>query len=142
MIAARPFASPRQALDTADRVWSGLSPADWLEAFDHHPRIGEQKAAVPQDPTGVAWSSQEQSRVANASADLRTQLAAVNAEYERRFGFIYIVCATDKSGDELLAIARSRLANTPEQELRVAGEEQRRIMQLRLAKLLERQEAS
>jgi 2-oxo-4-hydroxy-4-carboxy-5-ureidoimidazoline decarboxylase len=61
----------------------------------------------------------------------------VNEDYERRFGYIYIVCAAGKSAEELLAIARSRLANDADTELRVAAEEQRQIMQLRLAKLLE-----
>ena len=68
---------------------------------------------------------------------MKHKLAEVNAEYERRFGYIYIVCASGKSADELLAIARGRLGNEPEKELRVAAEEQRKIMQLRLAKLLE-----
>lgn len=136
MIAARPFNSDSDALDAADRIWNGLSSADWLEAFDHHPCIGERNAAVQQDAKGTAWSSQEQSGVTTAGADMKSRLARVNEEYERRFGFIYIVCATGKSADELLAIARTRLNNDPEKELRVAAEEQRKIMQLRLAKLL------
>ncbi|MEO5568611.1 MAG: 2-oxo-4-hydroxy-4-carboxy-5-ureidoimidazoline decarboxylase, partial [Gemmatimonadaceae bacterium] len=142
MIAARPFSSDRDTLDAADRIWNGLSSADWLEAFDHHPRIGENNAAVPQDAKGTAWSSLEQSRVTTAGADVKRQLAQVNEEYERRFGFIYIVCATGKSADELLATARTRLHNDPDTELRVAAEEQRKIMQLRLAKLLKRPEST
>lgn len=137
MMAARPFKSAQRARDEADRVWSSLDRADWLEAFDHHPRIGETKAAIAQDATGAALSSSEQSQVASAEATIKRQLAKVNEEYERRFGYIYIVCASGRSAQELLAIARGRLQNDADTELRVAAEEQRKIMQLRLAKLLE-----
>jgi len=108
-----------------------------MEAFDHHPRIGEKKAAVAQDAAGAAWSKEEQAKVAGADDRIRGELARVNEEYERRFGYIYIVCASGKGADELLSIARGRLDNDPETELRVAAGEQRKIMQLRLAKLLE-----
>ena len=137
MIAARPFGNAARAREEADRVWNGLSREDWLEAFKHHPRIGETKAAVAQDSKAAAWSSKEQERVASADADVRADLARVNAEYERRFGYIYLVSAAGKTADELLAIARGRLENPPATEIRVAAEEQRKIMQLRLARLLE-----
>lgn len=137
MMAARPFGSVERAKSEADRIWRGLAPSDWREAFNHHPRIGERKAAVAQDATGAAWSSQEQSRVADADAAVKAELARVNAEYERRFGHIYIVCATGKSAGEMLTIARGRMTNDSETELGVAAEEQRKIMQLRLSKLLE-----
>ena len=137
MLAARPFGSATRAREDADRIWNSLSREDWLEAFDHHPRIGEKKAAVAQDAKGAAWSREEQARVTSAGDAVRDQLARVNEDYERRFGYIYIVCASGKSADQLLAIARGRLANDPASELRVAAEEQRKIMQLRLAKLLE-----
>ena len=137
MIAARPFASAKRAKDEADRIWNSLSREDWMEAFDHHPRIGEKKAAVAQDAAGAAWSKEEQAKVAGADDRIRGELARVNEEYERRFGYIYIVCASGKGADELLSIARGRLDNDPETELRVAAGEQRKIMQLRLAKLLE-----
>jgi 2-oxo-4-hydroxy-4-carboxy-5-ureidoimidazoline decarboxylase len=137
MVAARPFGTAQRARGEADRIWNGLARADWLEAFDHHPRIGEKKAAIAQNATGAALSSSEQSAVTVADATIKRQLAKVNEDYERRFGYIYIVCAAGKSAEELLAIARSRLANDADTELRVAADEQRKIMQLRLAKLLE-----
>jgi 2-oxo-4-hydroxy-4-carboxy-5-ureidoimidazoline decarboxylase len=137
MLAARPFKTPSRARERADAIWNGLTREDWLEAFDHHPRIGEKKAAVPQEAAGAALSSQEQFRVTAAGQAVLDQLAKVNQDYERRFGYIYIVCASGKSADELLAIAKDRLKNDPTKELRVAAEEQRKIMQLRLAKLLE-----
>jgi 2-oxo-4-hydroxy-4-carboxy-5-ureidoimidazoline decarboxylase len=137
MVGARPFGSAARAKAEADRIWNRLSRADWLEAFAHHPRIGETKSAVAQQARGAAWSSQEQARVDDADAGAKTALARVNDEYERRFGYIYIVCASGKSAEELLDIARLRLLNDEADELKVAAEEQRKIMQLRLDKLLE-----
>src|SRR5689334_1371379 len=97
MLAARPFGSATRASEEADRIWSSLLREDWLEAFDHHPRIGEKKAAVAQDAKGAAWSREEQARVTSADDAVRDQLARVNKDYERRFGYIYIVCASGKS---------------------------------------------
>jgi 2-oxo-4-hydroxy-4-carboxy-5-ureidoimidazoline decarboxylase len=137
MVAARPFNSPDMARLEADRIWLGLAPEDWLEAFDHHPRIGEKNASVAQDAKGASLSAREQSGVASATNAVRQDLAMINAEYERRFGYIYIVCAAGRNAEELLAMARERLQNDAEAELCVAAEEQRKIMQLRLAPLLE-----
>jgi OHCU decarboxylase len=129
MIERRPFGSRDAAFNAADEIWKSLDPSDWLEAFAHHPRIGEQ--------TKNSVAAREQSGVKTADDDLRDQLAQVNRDYEQRFGYIYIVCATGKSAEEMLAIARNRLNNDPATELAVAAEEQRKITQLRLAKLLE-----
>ena len=129
MIDRRPFESRQALFNAADEIWKSLDPSDWLEAFAHHPRIGEQ--------TTNSVAAREQSGVKTADDDVRAQLAQVNRAYERRFGYIYIVCATGKSAEEMLAIARSRLKNDPSTELAVAAEEQRKIIQLRLAKLME-----
>lgn len=126
MMAARPLDG---AFAAADEIWASLDAKDWLEAFAAHPRIGEKK--------GTAWSAQEQSGTAAASDETMNALASANAEYEKRFGYIYILCATGKSGDEMLAMAWQRLTNEPEHELRVAAEEQRKIIHLRLMKLVE-----
>jgi OHCU decarboxylase len=139
MVARRPFGSRDAALAAADEVWRSLGPDDWREAFAHHPRIGERRSTLPQDARGAAWSAGEQSGVTTASGTVQGQLAAVNREYERRFGHIFIVCATGKSAEELLALARARLRNDAETELRVAAEEQRKITRLRLEKLLTEQ---
>ncbi len=115
-----------------------MSSSDWLEAFSHHPRIGERKSALPQSARGTAWAASEQSGVEKAADDLRGALAEANREYEQRFGYIYIVFATGKSAEEMLAVARERLRNDPDVEIRVAAEEQRKITRLRLDKLLEK----
>jgi OHCU decarboxylase len=130
MAAARPFASVDQAADRSDAIWSALDPADWLEAFAAHPRIGERSTP----PAGAPrWSADEQSGVADSS---RARLLRLNGEYERRFGYIFIICATGKTGDEMLAALERRMRNNPDDELREAADEQRTIARLRLAKLL------
>jgi len=135
MMARRPFGTLPNVLAAADDVWWSLDRGDWLEAFAQHPRIGERQGAVAQDARGAAWSAGEQSGVRDAAGDVRAELAASNRAYEERFGYIYVVCATGKSAEELLALARSRLRNDPHAELRVAAEEQRKITRLRLEKL-------
>lgn len=136
MTEARPFADEAQLFDRADEIWSALSEADWLEAFRAHPKIGEKKAAAAQSEQAQEWSSQEQAGVASASASTVAELAERNRAYENRFGFIFIVCATGKSSEEMLEILKARLANDVSTEIRVAAGEQSKITRLRLEKLL------
>ena len=136
MSAARPFADVDELLTKADSIWRSLSSEDWLEAFRAHPKIGEKKAAAAQSEEAQNWSAQEQSGVKNAKADTVTALAAANRDYEQRFGFIFIVCATGKGSEEMLAILRGRLQNNPATEIGIAAKEQRKITRLRLGKLL------
>jgi OHCU decarboxylase len=135
MVALRPIGNVTQLSEAADRVWSTMQEADWLEAFACHPRIGERKAAAASAPS-VAWSRQEQSSINAANQNSLAKLAEGNALYERRFGFAYIVCATGKSAEEMLAILKRRLVGSREAELREAAEQQRQIMQIRLGKWL------
>lgn len=114
-----------------------MSERDWLEAFSHHPRIGESASVAGASATARSWSATEQSGVATASDDTRIGLARLNRDYEGRFGFIYIVCATGRSAAELIELARKRIQNDRDTELRVAAEEQRKITRLRLEKLLD-----
>jgi OHCU decarboxylase len=135
MLGRRPFRTLPALLDAADEVWRGLPPAQWLEAFSHHPRIGETRSAAAQSDRARGWSSGEQSGMAAADASVRVRLAEANVAYDARFGYICIICATGRSAEELLAITRARLSNAPDVELRIAAEEQRRITRLRLEKL-------
>jgi 2-oxo-4-hydroxy-4-carboxy-5-ureidoimidazoline decarboxylase len=138
MVARRPFGSRAVVLSTADEIWGSLDAGDWREAFSHHPRIGEWKSPMPQSDRGSAWAAGEQSGVERAHEDVRAELATANREYEHRFGYTYIVFATGKSAEEMLALARERLRNDPDVELRAAAEEQRKITRLRLEKLLDK----
>jgi len=137
MADTRPFAGIDDLLAKADSLWRSLSEEDWLEAFRAHPKIGEQKAAAAQSEQARSWSAQEQSGTVAAGAQTKAALGAGNQAYEKRFGFIFIVCATGKTSAEMLAILNRRLQNEPGTELPVAAEEQRKITRLRLEKLLE-----
>jgi OHCU decarboxylase len=135
MVALRPIASVVELSLAADRVWSTMEEADWMEAFACHPRIGERKAAHV-SAKSQAWSRQEQSSAADAEEAVLAELAAGNALYDERFGFTYIVCATGKSAEEMLSILNRRLASERATELLEAAEQQRQITQIRLGKWL------
>jgi OHCU decarboxylase len=132
----RPFASAPALLAASDRVWASIEPADWDEAFRTHPRIGERNTAETATPQSAAWSRQEQDGVDAQDAKTLDGLARLNAEYEARFGRVFLVCATGKSAAEMLAILRERLGRDEAAELREAGEQQRQITQLRLRRWL------
>jgi len=136
MIAMRPVASVIALSEAADRAWTAMQEADWLEAFACHPRIGERKASAHAGAQSAEWSKTEQAQTSAASEKVLDEIAAGNRRYEEQFGFTYIVCATGKSAEEMLAILKRRLASTREAELREAAEQQRQIMQIRLGKWL------
>ena len=135
----RPFHDLQELLAKADAEWWSLDEEDWLEAFSRHPKIGEKRSERAQVPEAQAWSEQEQSGTHSADYATRLALTELNQEYAEKFGFIYIVCATGKTADEMLAILKERLRNEAETEIRIAAEEQRRITHLRLQKVLEKQ---
>jgi OHCU decarboxylase len=137
MVSRRPFFSRDAVLRAGDDEWNAMGESDWLEAFSHHPRIGESAPAATGSSTARSWSALEQSAVASAGEEARIGLARLNHDYETRFGFIYIVSAAGKSAGELLDLARSRMHNDRDTELRVAAEEQGKITRLRLEKLLD-----
>lgn len=132
----RPYDSFSQLLDVAAQVWWQLAPTDWLEAFRSHPKIGQKTAEVSASAQSQQWSHGEQAGMDDASADTATALAGLNEEYQTRFGFIFIVCATGKSPEEMLAILRERIENGAEEELRIAAAEQAKITEIRLKKLI------
>jgi len=136
LAAARPFADRAALAATADAIWAALAPADWHEAFAAHPRIGSRKDVAKKSAATRAWSEGEQAGMDTASAAVAGRLVEANAAYEARFGHIYLVCATGRTAEELLATCLARLDNAPDVELRVAAEEQRKITHLRLEKLL------
>ena len=136
----RPFGSLASLTSASDEVWRALGPDDHREAFLSHPRIGERKAQVEHahEARTRDWAEHEQSQVAHAEHATLSALAGANAEYEAKFGHIFLVCATGKSAGEILAMLRARMSNDAETELRVAAEEQRKITHLRLEKLVQR----
>jgi len=136
MASSRPFRSEQDLYEAAERIWDSLTREDWLEAFGHHPRIGDVESLRTKFATTSAWASSEQAGTAVASDEVLAELAEGNRLYEERFGYIFIVCATGKSADEMLALLRDRLDNDPKAELNVSAHEQSKITRLRLEKLL------
>ena len=128
LVAQRPFENEQALIEAAGRIWWHLDSDDWLEAFRAHPRIG----ASPAKP----WESQEQSGMQAADMEVRQAIADANIAYEAKFGFIYIVCATGKTAEQMLANIQERLPNDQATELREAAAQQLRITELRLRKWL------
>lgn len=138
MADSRPFEMLEDLFETAEQTWFALSTADHLDAFAAHPKIGSTKPAASQKKQAADWSASEQSGVSDAGDDVKQQLVDANRLYEEKFGFIFIVCATGKSADEMLAICRARTGNSAETELKLAAVEQWKITEIRLNKLLEK----
>lgn|SRR5687767_107964 len=137
MVQLREYATTVEGLTLlANEMWWMLDHSDWLEAFHSHPKIGEKKAAEPVATQSKEWSGQEQSGMREANQDTIDSLAQLNREYEEKFGFIFIVCATGKSAGEMLEILRERLRNEPDAELPIAAAEQAKITEIRLKKLV------
>ncbi len=129
--ARRPFATAADALRAADEVLAALPEDEVDAALSGHPRIGERTTGA-----GAQHSEREQAGLAGMAASTSERLAAGNRAYEQRFGHVYLVCATGRTGPELLAVLEQRLTHTPEQERRVLREELRRINRIRLERLL------
>ena len=130
----RPFASTDDLKVTSDTIWISSNLADWKEAFTHHPKIGDVSSLQKKFAT-KEWASKEQAGVGGASVDVLSELASGNLEYEKKFGYIFIVCATGKSAEEMLDLLNKRLPNSPEAELKIAAREQNKITHLRIDKL-------
>jgi OHCU decarboxylase len=112
--------------ELSERVWWELTPADWREALDAHPKIGDR-------PPEGSQEAHEQGSMATAGPALRDEIADGNRAYEARFGMTYVVRARGRSPGELLLLLRQRLGNPAEAELRIAAGEQAEITRLRLA---------
>lgn len=132
VLAGGPFRDIEALLDRADRVLAELPDTEIDAALDGHPRIGGR--------VDNASSAREQAGMATAGDDVRAELAAKNHEYEDRFGYVYLVCASGRSAGELLDILTERLDNDPETERRVMRNELAKITRLRLQRLLAERE--
>jgi len=117
--------------------WQQCGEKDYLQAFSHHPKIGDIKILKEKFVATANLASVEQSGVNEASEDTLQALAKENIAYEEKFGFIFIVCASGKSAEEMLTILQSRLSNDLNKELKIAAAEQIKITLLRLKKLFE-----
>lgn len=136
MVSSRPYKDEKDLLDSAEKIWLELSEQDWLEAFRHHPKIGDVNSLAKKYANTKQWAEGEQSGVNSATNDVIQKLADGNQAYENKFGYIFIVCATGKSAEEMLDILETRLHNSPGNEIKVAMYEQNKITKIRLEKLL------
>lgn len=134
LVAARPFASETALWAKAEEQWATATKADWLEAFSHHPKIGDVESLRKKFKDTAHLAGNEQAGVKDADEETLRALAEGNAEYEQRFGFIFIVCATGKSAAEMLGLLKARIGNDPAKELAVAAGEQKKITRLRMEK--------
>jgi OHCU decarboxylase len=130
----RPYTTVEALHKAADAIWWNLERADWLEAFSHHPQIGDKPASGSE--SARQWAEGEQTGARAATEEVKTRLARGNRAYYEKFGYIYIVCATGKSAAGMLAILEQRLQNDLASELSIAAEQQRLITRIRLEKLL------
>jgi 2-oxo-4-hydroxy-4-carboxy-5-ureidoimidazoline decarboxylase len=136
MVADRPFGSAEALVAAADAALAGLAWVDVEQALAAHPRLGGRPAADRHGDAAARWSRAEQAGVTAADGGTRSALAAGNAAYERRFGYIYLACATGRSGAELVALLHDRLGNDPVVEREVVRSELGKITRLRLGRLL------
>jgi len=135
LLDAFPFEDDSILIDTATEIWNELDRESRLEAFVAHPRIGDVESLQAKFANTSEWAAAEQADAVSASKDTIQQLVELNHVYIEKFGYIFIVCATGKSADEMLSILESRLPNDPETELQIASNEQLKITLLRLGKL-------
>lgn len=127
-----PFVDHAAMHAAADLAFEALDEEDWLEAFAHHPRIGDVQALRERFAASGAHSEREQAGIVGADQDVVQAIADGNEEYERRFGFVFLIRAAGRSAEEMLAAQRDRLAHDRATELAVAAQQQREITHARI----------
>jgi 2-oxo-4-hydroxy-4-carboxy-5-ureidoimidazoline decarboxylase len=137
MVQARPFTDKIAIAKCADLAWQALKETDYLEAFEGHPKIGDVGSLRAKYANTKELAGNEQGLVKQATDDVLQVLSQGNTDYEAKFGFIFIVCATGKSAKEMSDLLQARLPNNKTTELINAAEEQRKIFQLRIDKALD-----
>ncbi|KOV66992.1 OHCU decarboxylase [Streptomyces sp. MMG1121] len=128
--AARPYATAEDLYAASDAAMAELTAGDLQEAMAGHPPIGRPK---PGDPT----SAREQRGMAGASEELRTELLELNLAYQEKFGHVFLICATGRTGEQMRDAVKERIGNSPEQEREIVRTELGKINRIRLARLVE-----
>ena len=137
MISSRPFIDKNTLHNISETIWNSLDKRDFLEAFTHHPTIGDVNSLKRKFASTAKWAGSEQQGTSLASDKILQELKFANDKYLKRFGFIFIVCATGKTAEQMLTLLNERLTNNHTTELQIAADEQNKITHLRLDKLLE-----
>ncbi len=135
MLSVFPVEDLVELLEAAEEKWDELNEADWKEAFEHHPKIGDINSLKEKFADTAKWAAGEQDGVNTANENVLHQLQKANEDYEKKFDNIFIVCATGKSAEQMLGILNERLQNNKEEEIKIAAAEQLSITKLRLQKL-------
>jgi len=137
MLVSFPITNEFDLVTKAAEIWyEQCTESDWLEAFTHHPKIGDVKSLAEKFASTKHLAGNEQAGVEVATQTVLEQLAQANEDYANKFGFIFIVCATGKSADEMLRLLLDRITNSYQEELAIAMGEQQKITVIRLKKLL------
>ncbi|MEZ7007782.1 2-oxo-4-hydroxy-4-carboxy-5-ureidoimidazoline decarboxylase [Streptomyces sp. AD55] len=129
LLDARPCTTPEDLYTASDAATAGLTRDDLAEAMAAHPPIGRP---APGDPV----SAREQSGMTGASAALKAEMLELNLAYQEKFGHVFLICATGRTGEQMRDAARERIGNTPDRERDVVRAELGRINRVRLARLL------
>jgi len=136
MVAARPFADSQEMLEKALQIWQTMALGDILQAFDGHPRIGDVSSLKLKYQKTAASAKHEQAGMDDAEELVLEKMISLNDAYYKKFGYIFIVCASGKSADLMLTLLEQRLLNSEITELPIAAIEQGKIIDIRLNKLL------
>ena len=135
MLDSSPVKSLSELLELAEEKWYECNRKDWLEAFEHHPMIGDINSLKKKYANTLTLAASEQSGVNSATEETLRELSEINKAYQKKFGYIFIVCATGKSADQMLLLIMQRFENDQETEIKIAMEEQNKITKLRIEKL-------
>ncbi|WP_043678872.1 2-oxo-4-hydroxy-4-carboxy-5-ureidoimidazoline decarboxylase [Streptomyces xylophagus] len=134
LLTGRPYAGPEDLYAESDAAMADLTAEDLGEAMGGHPPIGRPK---PGDPT----SAREQRGMAGASEELKAEMLDLNLAYQERFGHVFLICATGRTGEQMRDAVKERIGNSPEQEREIVRTELGKINRIRLAKLVEEETA-
>ncbi len=130
LLAARPYATAEDLYTASDAAMAELSTQDLAEAMAGHPPIGRPK---PGDPA----SAREQRGMAGASEELRAQMLELNLAYQEKFGHVFLICATGRTGEQMRDAVKERIGNAPEREREIVRTELGKINRIRLARIVE-----
>lgn len=136
MLAQHPYSSSEQVFSLAQSLWEQLEEDDYLAAFEGHPQIGDISTLQAKFAATSHKAADEQSGMSKASENTLNEMMAINQAYLEKFGFIFIVCATGKTAEEMLAMIKARITNDRPTELAIAANEQAKITRIRLENLL------
>ena len=134
LLAARPYAGPEDLYAASDSAMAELTADDLAEAMAGHPPIGRPK---PGDPT----SSREQRGMAGASEELKAEMLELNLAYQERFGHVFLICATGRTGEQMRDAVKERIGNSPEQEREIVRAELGKINRIRLGNVVQEEQA-